>query len=85
MFPVTEGQITECLLYLRSETIFKFQDSPLLLQHVQELQMAVMSLKEESYRKQVTILWGPEIRTHPDFESSRGGQFAKGLDFKWDL
>ena len=31
---------------------FPLQDSPLLLQHVQELQMAVMSLKEESYRKQ---------------------------------
>ena len=31
---------------------FFSQDSPLLLQHVQELQMAVMSLKEENYRRQ---------------------------------
>ena len=32
-----------------------------------------------------TLQWGSEFWTSPDFEGSKGGWFANGLDFEWDL
>ena len=37
------------------------------------------------FNSRIAIQWGSTIRSCPDFDWSKNGWFANGLDLEWDL